>query len=69
MMRYTGKPGIPAGTGAKRIACGLFVSTHQQVWQKESNPRPFSVWGKCGEKHFPRRDAKNGTLKLSRHCK
>ena len=27
------------------------------IWQRESNPRPFSVWGKCGEKHFPRRDA------------
>jgi len=37
------------------------------IWQWELNPRlpaealaqagPFSVWGKCGEKHFLRRDA------------
>jgi hypothetical protein len=39
------------------------------IWQQESNPRPFSVWGKCGEKHFPRRDAENSTWKLSTHCK
>ena len=39
------------------------------IWQWESNPRPFSVWGKCGEKHFPDRDAENGTWNLGRHCK
>ena len=39
------------------------------IWQQESNPRPFSVWGKCGEKHFPRRDAENGNLCPSTHYK
>ena len=40
-----------------------------QFRQWESNPHPFSVSGKCGEKHFPHRDAENGTWKLSTHCK
>jgi len=27
---------------------------------RQAQTGPFSVWGKCGEKHFPRRDAENG---------
>ncbi len=61
------------------------MTTPRLIWQRESNLRPFSIWGlrlakqterepqgesrrdatakrgtKCGEKHFPRRDAENG---------
>ena len=28
------------------------MTTPRLIWQRESNSRPFSVWGKCGEKHF-----------------
>ncbi len=45
------------------------MTTLRLIWQRESNPRPFSVLGKYGEKHFPRRDAENGNRKLSKHCK
>lgn len=54
-----------------RNARGFVVQTWVAIsprlmCKRESNPRPFSVWGKCGENDFPRRGAENGVLS---HCK
>jgi len=70
LMGFPNQDQVERGNYADEPALKTWVmTTPRLIWQRESNPRPFSVWGKCGEKHFPRRDAENGTLKLSRHCK
>jgi len=41
----------------------IVISLHLMS-KRESNPRPFSVWGKCGENGFPQGDAENGVLRV-----
>jgi hypothetical protein len=43
---------------------GTWVTVSPRLMcERESNPRPFSVWGKCGENGFPQGDAENGGLR------